>query len=741
MDNKALYRVHRPKSFDQVIGQELIVNTLKNAITHKKTTHAYLFSGPRGTGKTSLAKIFAKTINCITPIDGNPCNECSNCNSINRNQELDIIEMDAASNRGIDDIRELIESSYVPPAVINNKVYIIDEAHMLTTQAFNALLKTLEEPPKNVVFILATTEPHKLPNTILSRCQRYDFQRIEERKLCHLLEDVASKAGVNLDSAASATIAKLAKGGARDALSMLDQIISFTDEITQENIMKLLGNVSPIHIVELIKNFSEKSNILNTLEHFKNIGVNPSSMCDTMINVLRDIIIFINTENTDFLKHLDQANVIDAIKLNGSLEYYKELVKHTLECKSNLKHSDNAWEIMELFLLNASNIDVVDSEKIIYSKVVYVESNVIKHVEAPMSAPINDNQPTEELTPSITEEYVDEDIIEETIDVIEDEVINTDEIMDEENQEEVEEPEFVVEEEIVIEEELNVEQPIEEIEETFEEPVQQEVESHNEEQLAFEFDTESVHSHLDKLEYETHADDFATQQIEKSAVISTSVLRGSKYNADEDGIVRIGVEEKFHVDKIKNTSLEETQVLFDIKKPEVQQRQPTAEEVIINDDLAIEANLSEALNYIVQSDKEMLENIKDRWHVLKDYQSHPNTMKVSSLLLKGKPVLSCEHGLILVYEHEPDANIMNGNNKDHKVLNFMKEVFGTRLLVIALETDTWTKAKSNYLMLRQANKLPKPVKVQLPENTVQTEKNTYVDNLKNVFGEIVEEEQ
>lgn len=737
MDNKALYRVHRPKSFDQVIGQELIVNTLKNAITHNKTTHAYLFSGPRGTGKTSLAKIFAKTINCLTPIDGNPCNECSNCNSINRNQELDIIEMDAASNRGIDDIRELIESSYVPPAVINNKVYIIDEAHMLTTQAFNALLKTLEEPPKNVVFILATTEPHKLPNTILSRCQRYDFQRIEERKLCHLLEDVASKAGVNLDSSASATIAKLAKGGARDALSMLDQIISFTDEITQENIMKLLGNVSPIHIIELIKNFSEKANILNTLEHFKNTGVNPSSMCDTMINVLRDIIIFINTENTDFLKHLDQSNVIEAIKLNGNLEYYKELVKHTLECKSNLKHSDNAWEIMELFLLNASNIDVVDSEKIIYSKVVYVESNVIKHVEAPMKPSNNANEVKEELTPSITEDVIEEDIANEITEqpMVED-------VVEEQIEETIyEEPEQVIEDEVAIDEEnydeqLNAE-PVEEAEEFVNEPD----EAHSEEQLSFDFELDSVHTHLDKLDDDRMVDDFTTQQIEKSAVISTSVLRGSKYNADEDGIVRIGVEEKFHVDKIKNTSLEETQVLFDIKKTVVEEKQPTAEEVIINDELAITANLSDTLNYIVQSDKEMLEDIKDRWHVLKDYQSHPNTSKIAGLLLKGKPVLSCEHGLILVYEHEPDANIMNGNNKDHKVLSFIKEVFGTRLLVIALETDTWTRAKSNYLMLRQANKLPKAIKVKLPENVVKTEKNTYVDNLKNVFGEIVEEEQ
>ena len=248
----ALYRAYRPQKFVDVVGQEHIIKTLQNAIELNKVAHAYLFCGPRGTGKTTLAKIMAKAMNCVHGPLKEPCGECEICQGITKGTVSDVIEIDAASNNGADDIRALRDTVKFLPAVGKYKVYIIDEVHMLSNAAFNALLKTLEEPPKHVIFILATTEPYKLPNTILSRCQRFDFQSISIDDILRRLEIVANEENVKISKEALYQIATSAEGGMRDALSLFDQCISFSinEEINLDDVLAVSGNVSYIKIIE-----------------------------------------------------------------------------------------------------------------------------------------------------------------------------------------------------------------------------------------------------------------------------------------------------------------------------------------------------------------------------------------------------------------------------------------------------------------------------------------------------------
>ena len=250
----ALYRAYRPQKFKEVVGQQHIIKTLQNAIALNKVAHAYLFCGPRGTGKTTLAKIMAKALNCEHGPAVEPCDECEICKGIQKGMVSDVIEIDAASNNGADDIRALRDTVKFLPAVGRYKVYIIDEVHMLSNAAFNALLKTLEEPPKHVVFILATTEPYKLPNTILSRCQRFDFQSISLDDILKRLEIVAEEEHIQITGEALHQIAASAEGGMRDALSLFDQCISFSvnPEITLDDVLAVSGNISYVKIIELL---------------------------------------------------------------------------------------------------------------------------------------------------------------------------------------------------------------------------------------------------------------------------------------------------------------------------------------------------------------------------------------------------------------------------------------------------------------------------------------------------------
>ncbi|MGY5622202.1 DNA polymerase III subunit gamma/tau [Limosilactobacillus fermentum] len=295
MSYQALYRVWRPQRFSDLVGQQIVTTTLKNAIITKKISHAYLFAGPRGTGKTSAAKIFAKAVNCHHQTDGEPCNECELCQSITAGQLNDVIEIDAASNNGVEQIRDIRDKVKYAPTQADYKVYIIDEVHMLSTGAFNALLKTLEEPPANVIFILATTEPHKIPLTIISRVQRFDFRRISAKDAFERMKYILDQKKVAYQEDALWVIANAAEGGMRDALSILDQALSFGDEqVTIDDALLVTGSVTKQLVQEYFLQVAkgDSAPALETLTKITGAGKDGQRFIEDLISFIRDVLLY-----------------------------------------------------------------------------------------------------------------------------------------------------------------------------------------------------------------------------------------------------------------------------------------------------------------------------------------------------------------------------------------------------------------------------------------------------------------
>ena len=332
MGYKALYRSYRPTTFKEVIGQKHVIQTLKNAIIENRTSHAYVFSGLRGIGKTTIARILAKAVNCQNPIDGEPCNECESCKAINESITTDVVELDAASNNGVDEIRSLLEKVNFLPSFLTKKVYIIDEVHMLSTAAFNALLKTLEEPPAYVMFILATTEPHKIPMTILSRCQRFDFKQLTIAELTEELIYICEKENIQISKEALNGIAEAAEGGMRDALSILDQASVYAEgEITVDDVNSVTGNISNQKIIELLHalNNNDATTAISNVNELLNMGKEVSRLITNVIQFCRDLLLFksVNENPTD--KYIYTTEEFDSLLEetdNKRLFYYIDVL-------------------------------------------------------------------------------------------------------------------------------------------------------------------------------------------------------------------------------------------------------------------------------------------------------------------------------------------------------------------------------------------------------------------------------
>lgn len=364
---KALYRQYRPKTFDEVLGQDRVVNVLKNQVKNNNFSHAYIFAGERGCGKTTCAKIFAKAINCLHPKDGSPCLECENCKAIDDESTIDIIEMDAASNRRIDDIRNLKDNVIYPPNKLKYKVYIIDEAHMITREAFNALLKIMEEPPSHLVFILATTEIDKIPNTILSRVQNFEFNKIDSSKIKEQINIILDDKDIKMENEAIDLIIRKANGAMRDALSILDQVISYdSKDFKISDVEELLGVVDFYDIDKLtssIFSFNQKE-ALSYIFSLRENNKSNKDILDSLTYYLRDIMVYKMTEDESNFENKERLDFIKKSSENIDIERLLDMLDILSEYSNKLRYSENTDLIIELLvvrLINTKDISSLDS--------------------------------------------------------------------------------------------------------------------------------------------------------------------------------------------------------------------------------------------------------------------------------------------------------------------------------------------------------------------------------------------
>ncbi len=422
--HKALYRAYRPQAFKDVVGQEHIIRTLKNQIENDNIGHAYLFTGTRGTGKTTTAKIFARAVNCTEGINQEPCNECDVCKDILNDNIMDVTEIDAASNNSVDDIRELRESVKYSPAKAKYKVYIIDEVHMLSQGAFNALLKTLEEPPSYIIFILATTEPHKIPATILSRCQRFDFKRVTVKDMSDRMKEICSEENIEVEDKALNLISRNSQGALRDALSILDQCISFGDnKVEYKDVVELLGTVNIeqlFDMAECIINQDTRKSLQN-LNEFVVWGKDIRNLINDLIDHFRNLMVCKVSDDLDEIISLPEETVIllkeqaNSVDINDLIRVLNILST----AQDNIKNSSNPRVLAEVTMMKLAQPMFDESKEALIKRIENLEKKIESGNIKVSSANIS-NINTEVITENnIVEEVVYENVKSEDVKLIE----------------------------------------------------------------------------------------------------------------------------------------------------------------------------------------------------------------------------------------------------------------------------------------------------------------------------------
>ena len=640
MSYKALYRSYRPQTFGEVAGQEHIVTTLKNAIKENRISHAYLFAGPRGTGKTTVAKLLAKALNCTG--ENPPCDQCPNCKAITVGEHPDVIEIDAASNNGVDEVRDLIDKVKYAPINGKYKVYIIDEVHMMSTGAFNALLKTLEEPPAHIVFVLATTEPHKILPTIISRCQRFDFKKVENHDIISRLEYVLKSENKKYELPALESVAKLAEGGMRDALSILEQCLAYNNELTVESVNMVYGLLSMDNKISFIKQLLSKDikGVLTSLDNMLSGSIDIKRLTFDLVDVLKDTIIYKNTQDVSILFVLTQQDV-DNLAPYILVEEAFEIIDILIEASSHYSQSLDANTYFELAMLKICNRIKEENKLAIDNSKAIEQVNILPVKDTAKAIPVV------EETDSLPEEVIEDEIIEE---------------------------------------ELN--------------------------KGVIEYDPEIEESIPEELK--AKADDIT------ETVVPEEVAEGTLETVISNSDVSLPVGE--------DISQEIDEYIIVNKSPE-----------------NIEVSFSDILNILVQADRRVLNDIKEKWTVIARYRFNLNTAKFASMLCDGKPVAAAPGGIIVAFEHQPNVNEVNETQNYYQLKNFLKEVLGENYDFIAIKNSLWPDMRSKYIDMNRAGTLPAPEPIVLHHIGEFKEKRAELNDAQamavELFGDLVEFEE
>lgn len=640
MSYKALYRSYRPQTFGEVAGQEHIVTTLKNAIKENRISHAYLFAGPRGTGKTTVAKLLAKALNCTG--ENPPCDQCPNCKAITVGEHPDVIEIDAASNNGVDEVRDLIDKVKYAPINGKYKVYIIDEVHMMSTGAFNALLKTLEEPPAHIVFVLATTEPHKILPTIISRCQRFDFKKVENHDIISRLEYVLKSENKKYELPALESVAKLAEGGMRDALSILEQCLAYNNELTVESVNMVYGLLSMDNKISFIKQLLSKDikGVLTSLDNMLSGSIDIKRLTFDVVDVLKDIIIYKNTQDVSILFVLTQQDV-DNLAPYVLVEEAFEIIDILIEASSHYSQSLDANTYFELAMLKICNRIKEENKLAIDNSKAIEQVNILPVKDTAKAIPVV------EETDSLPEEVIEDEIIEE---------------------------------------ELN--------------------------KGVIEYDPEIEESIPEELK--AKADDIT------ETVVPEEVAEGTLETVISNSDVSLPVGEDISQEIDENIIVN--------KSPE-----------------NIEVSFSDILNILVQADRRVLNDIKEKWTVIARYRFNLNTAKFASMLCDGKPVAAAPGGIIVAFEHQPNVNEVNETQNYYQLKNFLKEVLGENYDFIAIKNSLWPDMRSKYIDMNRAGTLPAPEPIVLHHIGEFKEKRAELNDAQamavELFGDLVEFEE